>query len=360
MDTEQRVFVLNLSINEPKRSRDRLLVLFSLILLTDLFAPPPLALATCSAAGRPPQRATPSWWSEPTTPAGLRCSGTGGAFPRYGQEAPASLPLSAQSGVFLARCVQPLTLPSVSQLRQPGKTPPESPSSSHFRTIERQDSFDLGCEPTISCGRVGCVTVVRPQPRTQSLDACGCATLSTPLFRDEAPVVDPAPPRDLLVSFPQAKTSTELTSGCESASDKEESSSHLKKLMDLADSHADRASLERFSTVSDWMGPADINGYAQPVRGGSDGSSPAMSLSRSDLGDETHQRLLPVHLDQALVSSAAVSEGDSGIEPSAEGVAEDDGAPGSAGGSESSKGAQADVSWAPAEQQDKKKGDVSS
>lgn len=200
--------------------------------------------------------------------------------------------------------------------------------------------------------------MVRPQPRTQSLDVCSCATLSTPLFKEEAPLVDPAPPSDLLVSFPQAKTSTDLTSGCESASDKEESSSHLKKLMDLADSHADRASMERFSTVSDWIDPADINGYSQPVRGSSDGSSPAMSLSRSDLADENYQRLLSVHVDQALISSAAVSEGDSGIEPSAEG-AEDDGAPGSAGGSESCKGAQADVTWAPAEQQDKKKGDVS-
>lgn len=260
--------------------------------------------------------------------------------------------LSTPSHGLLARCVQLLILPFASQLRQSEKTPPESPSSSHFRTIERQDSFDLGCEPVISCGRVGCVTVVRPQPRTQSLDVCSCATLSTPLFKEEAPLVDPAPPSDPLVPFPQAKTSTDLTSGCESASDKEESSSHLKKLMDHADSHADRASMERFSTVSDWM---DVNGYTQPVRGSSDGGSLAMSLRRSDLANEDPQ----VHVDQALVSSAAVSEGDSGIEPCTEG-GEDDGAPGSAGGSESCKGAQADVAWAPAEQQDKKKGDVSS
>lgn len=251
-----------------------------------------------------------------------------------------------------------LILPFVSQLRQLEKTSPESPSSSHFRTIERQDSFDLGCEPTISCGRVGCVTVVRPQPRTQSLDVCSCATLSTPVFKEEAPFVDPAPPSDLLMPFPQAKISTDLTSGCESASDKEESSSHLKKLMALADPHADRFSMERFSTVSEWIGPAEGNASTQPVQGSSDGSTPAMSFSTSDLADENRQRLLSVHVEQALISSAAVSEGDSGIEPCAEG-GEDDGAPGSAGGSESCKGAQADVTWAPAEQQEKRKGDVS-
>lgn len=61
------------------------------------------------------------------------------------------------------------------QLRPSERTPadvqPISPSSaSHFRTIKRQDSFDSSCEPVISCGRVGRVTVVRPVPRTHSLD----------------------------------------------------------------------------------------------------------------------------------------------------------------------------------------------
>uniref|UniRef100_A0A8C6M7U6 Lipin 3 n=1 Tax=Nothobranchius furzeri TaxID=105023 RepID=A0A8C6M7U6_NOTFU len=37
---------------------------------------------------------------------------------------------------------------------------------SHFRTIERQESFDLDCDSAISCGRAGSVTVVKPQPRT--------------------------------------------------------------------------------------------------------------------------------------------------------------------------------------------------
>ncbi|MEQ2182358.1 hypothetical protein GOODEAATRI_021528, partial [Goodea atripinnis] len=68
----------------------------------------------------------------------------------------------------------------------PEKTPAElqatSPSStSHFRTIERQDSFDMGYEAVISCGRLGGVTVVKPQPRTHSLDLDECSTQTSPL-----------------------------------------------------------------------------------------------------------------------------------------------------------------------------------
>lgn len=231
----------------------------------------------------------------------------------------------------------------------------ESPSSSHFRTIERQDSFDLGCEPIIGCEQVGCITVVRPQPKTQSVDVCSCATLSTPLFKEEASFVDPAAATDLLMSFSQAKTDTEF----ESASGNEENSSHLKKLMDSAESLSGRCSIERFSTVSETTSPSDINGYAQkqPVKGSNDGGNLAKSASRTDFADQDHQCLLSVHVDQALISSAAVSEGDSGIEPCAEG-GKDDCGPRSSGGSQTSKGAQTDVTWTPAEQKDKKKGDV--
>uniref|UniRef100_A0A7N5ZXF4 phosphatidate phosphatase n=1 Tax=Anabas testudineus TaxID=64144 RepID=A0A7N5ZXF4_ANATE len=60
-------------------------------------------------------------------------------------------------------------------LCQSERTPVElqhiSPSgSSHFRAIKRQDSFELDLEPVISCGRLGSITVIRPQPRTPSQD----------------------------------------------------------------------------------------------------------------------------------------------------------------------------------------------
>uniref|UniRef100_A0A3Q3DXD3 Lipin 3 n=1 Tax=Hippocampus comes TaxID=109280 RepID=A0A3Q3DXD3_HIPCM len=57
--------------------------------------------------------------------------------------------------------------------------------SSHFRTIERQDSFDMGNEPVNNCSRVGQVTVVKPQPRTQSLDLSNYALQTLPLNFDE-------------------------------------------------------------------------------------------------------------------------------------------------------------------------------
>lgn len=235
---------------------------------------------------------------------------------------------------------------------------PAAPSSSHFRTIERQDSFDLGCEPIISCGRVGCIPVVRPQPRTRSLDVCSSATLSASLSEGEASFVDPAAPSDLLMAFSQAKTDTGSTSGFDSAPGREENSARLKKLMDNAESPSSRGSLERFMTVSDTISPADINGYTEkaPVKRSNDGSNSAPSRSRTDSADQDPQGLLSVHVDQALMSRAPVSEGDSGIEPCAEG-GEDDGRPASPAGSQASKSAQADVTWTPAEQTDKKKGD---
>ncbi|XP_033822825.1 phosphatidate phosphatase LPIN3-like [Periophthalmus magnuspinnatus] len=48
-------------------------------------------------------------------------------------------------------------------------------SSSHFRTIKRQDSFDLGIPPpTLSSVSPRKVTVVRPKARTRSLDLNNC------------------------------------------------------------------------------------------------------------------------------------------------------------------------------------------
>ncbi|XP_024125419.1 phosphatidate phosphatase LPIN2 isoform X1 [Oryzias melastigma] len=49
-------------------------------------------------------------------------------------------------------------------LCQPEITPAEV-SCSHFRTIERQDSFDLDSEPAICCGTADSVNVVKPEPR---------------------------------------------------------------------------------------------------------------------------------------------------------------------------------------------------
>lgn len=60
-----------------------------------------------------------------------------------------------------------------------------SSGPSHFRTIERQDSFDLGIEPSTSCGRK--VTVVRPKARTRSLDFNKYSLKTAPLSPTNPP-----------------------------------------------------------------------------------------------------------------------------------------------------------------------------
>lgn len=72
---------------------------------------------------------------------------------------------------------QMTSFPTVSQQvcqsleRSPVETQRISSSDrSHFRTIERQASFDDRFQTTIRCSRRGGVTVVRPQPRTVSVD----------------------------------------------------------------------------------------------------------------------------------------------------------------------------------------------
>uniref|UniRef100_A0AAQ5WWD3 phosphatidate phosphatase n=1 Tax=Amphiprion ocellaris TaxID=80972 RepID=A0AAQ5WWD3_AMPOC len=72
--------------------------------------------------------------------------------------------------------------------------------SSHFRTIERQDSFDMGDEPVISCGRVGSVTVVKPQPRTQSLDLGSLSIQTPPLSKEKNSHIAHSTPSDLFKS----------------------------------------------------------------------------------------------------------------------------------------------------------------
>ncbi|XP_011617527.2 phosphatidate phosphatase LPIN3 isoform X2 [Takifugu rubripes] len=242
-------------------------------------------------------------------------------------------------------------------LRQTQETPPES-QGTHFRTIERQDSFDLGCEPIISCGWVGSVTVVKPKPRTQSLDLCSRAGLTSPVSEEDASFVDLTTPSELFGSSSEAKTDTDLTVEFESTSGKEE---NVKNLGDSPESLSGRGSIERFISVSETISPANVNSFAQnqPAKGSNDGSDTAISPSRTDSTHQDNQCPLSVHVDQGSSSSAAVSEGDSGIEPCAEG---EEGGPGLPGGSQTSKSAPADVSGAAAdafskaEQQDKKKG----
>lgn len=163
---------------------------------------------------------------------------------------------------------------------------------------------------------------MKPQPRTQPLDLRSRAGLAAPASGEEASFVDLAAPGELFVSSSEAKADTNPAAEFEPGEGEQ-----LKNEADGPESLSGRGSVERFVSVSETIGPANGNGFAQ--------------------------------VDQGSSSSAAVSEGDSGIEPCAEG---EEGGPGLPGGSQSSKGAPADVSGAAAdafskaEQQDKKKG----
>lgn len=289
---------------------------------------------------------------------------------------------------MLTHCLKLPSLPSPSQLCQSERTPVElqriSPSgSSHFCTIERQDSFDMGYEPVISCGRVGRVTVVRPQPRTQSLDLGSHARQTTPLSKEENPHFAHSTPSDL--SWSSAKTNVDSTQALESTLGKEEDSSYSANL----GSKDITTSVEHSSTVTDIASVVSKNSmvnvikpknaHTQVIKESEEHTVTATSPRSTELSDPLQQGVSSEQSEQGSTSSAAVSEGDSGIDPCAEGGEEDSGsggAEGSAGGSLTNRnapkaeGRDADSNWTAAEgsansseasskveQQDKRKGE---
>ncbi|RVE72399.1 hypothetical protein OJAV_G00040070 [Oryzias javanicus] len=84
-------------------------------------------------------------------------------------------------------------------LCQPEKTPAEV-SCSHFRTIERQDSFDLDCEPAICCGTAASVTLVKPEPRMSAAASEGCSVHAAASSPQRNPHVGHSTSKELFVS----------------------------------------------------------------------------------------------------------------------------------------------------------------
>ncbi|XP_044036754.1 phosphatidate phosphatase LPIN2-like isoform X2 [Siniperca chuatsi] len=213
------------------------------------------------------------------------------------------------------------------------------PSSSfHFRTIERQDSFDVCYEPVISCGRVGSVTVVRPQPRTHSLDLGSHTMQTTPLCKEKNSHIAHSTPSDL------------STLGEEENRDSFSYSADLINGTDSLASKESTISVEHISTVTDIVSPGSKNSVVgvnkpknaqkQLIKESEDCT--VTSPSSSALSNPQQQGALLEHIEQGSTISAPVSEGDSGIDPCAEG-GEEDGGPGgtegSAVGSLTNKGA---------------------
>ncbi|XP_077384589.1 phosphatidate phosphatase LPIN2 isoform X2 [Festucalex cinctus] len=164
----------------------------------------------------------------------------------------------------------------------------EQSDSCHFRTIQRQDSFDMGNEPVDNCSRGGHVTVVRPQPRTQSLDLSNYALQTAPLTFDKHPPFTSSTYSDQSKSDPATvKDDSEVLAH----EDGTVNSSHVGGVSDAADGQNDNSQ------------PADDN---------------------SKVYAEFSKMQQTEHSEHGCTASAPISEGDSGIEPCAEGR-EDDG-----------------------------------
>ncbi|XP_063071200.1 zgc:123305 isoform X2 [Engraulis encrasicolus] len=230
-------------------------------------------------------------------------------------------------------------------------TSPITPSeNSHFRTIQRQDSFDLGCPdpsapPAIasssnssSTASGSPVTLIRPQPRTPLTDshptnsAFSFITHSTP----QSPDAHQPQPQCLLPSPPQVET---LTSGEEVQQQTSPSSSASPTvspclLQSAPGSPEDPTDLE----------PTDHSGATSSDNGGHSSSTTISSSSCSSLhnveltldsvdvvGSTPTSSFSPETVGPTVELDAGEGEGpssspdaDSGIEPCAEGLEEDE------------------------------------
>ncbi|XP_037535151.1 phosphatidate phosphatase LPIN2 [Nematolebias whitei] len=230
------------------------------------------------------------------------------------------------------------------QVRLPEKTPAESPvvppsGVSHFRTIERQNSFDLGCEVVVGCGRAGSVTVVKPQPRT--LDNCSMQTSS---FTWEK-----KPHGDLFMSC--------VSSGDVDLQETVEYSLGQEKKGDLSSSLGSggpnphfckegTVSAEHVCSVTGAICPQPENGVdtetkakdteKQIVTENKDCTALRTSQRGGELLNLQSQGVLSEQSDQGCTNGAPIRGGDGGTDPWAEG-GDEGGAAGGTDGSSSEK-----------------------
>ncbi|KAI3370291.1 hypothetical protein L3Q82_025069, partial [Scortum barcoo] len=246
---------------------------------------------------------------------------------------------------------------------QSERTPVELERSSHFRTIERQDSFDMDSGPVISCGRVGSVTVVRPQPRTHSLDLSSQAVQTTPLSMEKNSHVAHSTPSDLSKSCESlAKTDVDSTPALDSTLGEKENRDLSFQSANLSNGIDFVTSVEHVSSAAGVIEPNSTQ--KQIVKESEDCTVTAESPTSTELSSLQQLDALTEQSEQGTTSSVPVSEGGSGIDLCTEGGEEE---AGSAGGSLTSKtapkaegrdtaeGNSSDAS-SKVEQQDKKRG----
>lgn len=259
-------------------------------------------------------------------------------------------------------------------LCQPEKTAVDSQGGSssdnfHFRAIKRQDSFDMSYDPVISCGTVGSVTVVKPQPLTHVLDLDGRNKQSIALSKENTHISRSASSE----VFKSCALSMDMPQASEAAMEQEPnrdlSSNSVSKCTDSLTNKGSTLTVispvspENESSVVKAATPS--NAQKQLIK---DHTDLETSPSNPKSSNAQHQGTLPDQSEQSYSSSPPVNEGDSGIDPFSEGGEENSeprGSEGSAGGSPRTEATDAGVSLpaaeasaasSKAEQQDKIKG----
>ncbi|XP_077458903.1 phosphatidate phosphatase LPIN2 isoform X2 [Stigmatopora argus] len=173
-------------------------------------------------------------------------------------------------------------------------------SGSHFRTIQRQDSFDMGNEPMKNSSRVGHVTLVRPQPRTQSLDLSNYALQTMPLTFDNHYTFTSSTVSDQSKFCPsKEKNDSEFSAHEESIVN----IGHVSGINDSADAQT-KIDSQAGKEIQDNQIETDVTDNGSIVCAE---SSNMQQTEQWDLGDP---------------DSALVSEGDSEIDPCVERVEE--------------------------------------
>ncbi|XP_026162730.1 phosphatidate phosphatase LPIN2 [Mastacembelus armatus] len=197
--------------------------------------------------------------------------------------------------------------------------------SSHFRTIERQASFDMGLEPAISYGRAGSVTVIKPQPRTNSVDPGSPATQTTHLSGEKDLHIAHSMPSDLSIS---CSSSLKINGGSNPtlestlmANENKDSPFYPTTLInatDSLDSKESTVSVVHVITVTDTIGRNSVVSVTRPGNE-QKGEREDYIVTSPNSTDSSNPQLQSEQSEESLTSSAPVTEGVSGIDPSAEG-----------------------------------------
>lgn len=225
--------------------------------------------------------------------------------------------------------------------------------SSRFRTIERQDSFDLSGEPVIRCGRGGSVRVVRPQPRTQSLDLSNLVLeTNLPPSMERNSHLAFSTPGDIFRSC-ASTAQTCVDSPFEPKTDDDET----LKLTNGSRSPSFKEGRAAGENIRVLVEPTGVTVDPGVENSGASAAEPKSSFSVLEASSEKKQEAPLEPSDQGSSGSGPVSEGDSGIDPNVEGGEEDGGGP--AGAEESTAAERRGSDPSPrAKAQGKRKGEV--